>query len=125
MERRQAYWAKPPLKLQEIWAIRIRLQLAKNTRDLALFNLAFDCKLRACDLVKLGVADIALRGSSATTYANRATKDATTRSVWNNRKGRKGSVRKRNYYHLLPTPLILGHLYSPLDLNQMRGINQR
>jgi hypothetical protein len=38
---------KPPLKLKEIWAIRIRLQLSGSTRDLALFNLAIDSKLRA------------------------------------------------------------------------------
>ncbi len=44
---------KPPLKLNEIWAIRIRLQIAHKTRDLALFNLALDSKLRSCDLVKL------------------------------------------------------------------------
>lgn len=50
---------KPPLKLQEIWAIRIRLQIEKNLRDLALFNLAIDSKLRSCDLVKLKVKDIA------------------------------------------------------------------
>ena len=37
---------KPPLKLKEIWAIRIRLQLAKRARELALFNLAIDSKLR-------------------------------------------------------------------------------
>jgi hypothetical protein len=40
---------KLPLKLKEIWAIRIRLQLAARTRDLAMFNLAIDSKLRACD----------------------------------------------------------------------------
>jgi integrase len=50
---------KPPLKLQEIWAIRIRLQLAKRLRDLALFDLAIDSKLRGCDLVSLRVQDIA------------------------------------------------------------------
>lgn len=50
---------KAPLKLKEIWAIRIRLQLANRTRDLALFNLAIDSKLRSCDLVKLRVRDIA------------------------------------------------------------------
>ena len=50
---------KPPLKLKEIWAIRIRLQLANRIRDLALFNLAIDSKLRSCDLVKLRVRDIA------------------------------------------------------------------
>jgi integrase len=49
---------KPPLKRQEIWAIRIRLQLKRKIRDLALFNLAIDSKLRGCDLVSLGVADV-------------------------------------------------------------------
>ena len=49
---------KAPLKLREIWAIRIRLQLAQKVRDLALFNLAIDSKLRACDLVKLKVRDV-------------------------------------------------------------------
>jgi len=42
---------KTPLKLKEIWAIRIRLQIASRCRDLALFNLAVDSKLRACDLM--------------------------------------------------------------------------
>ena len=37
---------KPPLKLNEIWAIRTRLQLTSNVRELALFNLAIDSKLR-------------------------------------------------------------------------------
>ena len=50
---------KAPLKLRDIWAIRIRLQLRHRTRDLALFNLAIDSKLRACDLVKLRVLDVA------------------------------------------------------------------
>ena len=49
---------KPPLKLKEIWAIRIRLQLANRTRELALFNLAIDSKLRGCDLVGLRVHDV-------------------------------------------------------------------
>ena len=43
---------KPPLRLKEIWAIRIRLQLARRARELALFNLALDSKLRGCDLVQ-------------------------------------------------------------------------
>ena len=51
---------KLPLRLKEIWAIRIRLQLAKRARELALFNLAIDSKLRGCDLVSLRVCDIAL-----------------------------------------------------------------
>jgi integrase len=49
---------KRPLKLQEIWGIRIRLQLEGHSRDLALFNLAIDSKLRGCDLVRLKVSDI-------------------------------------------------------------------
>jgi hypothetical protein len=49
---------KPPLKLKEIWAIRIRLQLDHRTRVLALFNLAIDSKLRGCDLVGLRVHDV-------------------------------------------------------------------
>jgi hypothetical protein len=53
---------KPPLKLREIWAIRIRLQLAKRTRDLALFNLAIDSKLRGCDLVRLRVGTLPTAG---------------------------------------------------------------
>jgi integrase len=49
---------KAPLRLKEIWAIRIRLQLEKRTRELALFDLAVDSKLRSCDLLKLRVRDV-------------------------------------------------------------------
>src|SRR5712692_177282 len=49
---------KPPLKLKEIWAIRIRLQLDHRARELALLNLAIDSKLRGCDLVGLRVHDV-------------------------------------------------------------------
>jgi hypothetical protein len=49
---------KAPFKLKEIWAIRIRLQLFRIVRDLALFGLGIDSKLRACDLVRLKVRDI-------------------------------------------------------------------
>lgn len=50
---------KAPLRLKDIWAIRIRLQLGHRTRELAMFDLGLDSKLRACDLVKLHVRDIA------------------------------------------------------------------
>lgn len=50
---------KAPLRLRDIWAIRVRLQLRHAIRDLALFDLAIDSKLRACDLVSLRVRDIA------------------------------------------------------------------
>ena len=50
---------KSHLKLKEVWSTRIRLQLANQIRELALFNLAIDGKLRGCDFVKLRVKDIA------------------------------------------------------------------
>jgi integrase len=56
---------KALLKLKEIWAIRVRLQLANRRRELALFNLAIDSKLRACDLVKLRVLDVCHGGGVA------------------------------------------------------------
>jgi len=59
---------KPPLKLKEIWAIRIRLQLGHRTRELALFNLAIDSKLRGCDLVGLHVHDV-VQGSRVASRA--------------------------------------------------------
>ncbi len=49
---------KAPLSMQEIWSIRMRLQNIGNRRDLALFNLAIDSKLRGCDLLNLRVSDI-------------------------------------------------------------------
>jgi hypothetical protein len=54
--------AKPPLQPRHIWAIRSRLLIEHRTRDLALFNLAIDSKLRGCDLVALKVGDIAPNG---------------------------------------------------------------
>jgi hypothetical protein len=53
---------KPPLSPKHVWAVRTRLQLLKRYRDLALFNLAIDSKLRGCDLVKLRIADVAPHG---------------------------------------------------------------
>ena len=46
---------KTPLKVKDIWAIRVRLQIQARTRDLALFDLGVDSKLRGCDLMKLRV----------------------------------------------------------------------
>lgn len=53
---------KLPLKLRDIVGIRVRLQLQHRTRDLALFNLAIDSKLRGCDLVALKISDLAREG---------------------------------------------------------------
>lgn len=49
---------KAPFKLKDIWAIRVRLQLDHRTRELALFDLGIDSKLRSCDLLKLRVSDV-------------------------------------------------------------------
>jgi len=49
---------KPPLKRKDIWAVRVRLQLDERKRDLALFNLAIDSKLRGCDLVAIKITDV-------------------------------------------------------------------
>lgn len=56
--KRTLHGQKPPLKPREVWAIRTRLQIQGKRRDLALFNLAIDSKLRSCDLVALRDSDI-------------------------------------------------------------------
>ncbi|MFC1673675.1 tyrosine-type recombinase/integrase [Pseudomonadota bacterium] len=53
---------KPPLQLKHVWAIRTTLQLDGRIRDLALFNLAIDSKLRGCDVVSLRVEEVAPHG---------------------------------------------------------------
>src|SRR3954451_4000352 len=60
---------KKPLEPKHVWPIRVRLEVARSTRDLAMFNLAIDSKLRACDLVKLRLDDIC----SGATVRRRAT----------------------------------------------------
>jgi len=54
--------AKPPLRTKHVWSIRTRLQVEGKTRDLALFNLAIDSKLRGCDVGALKVDDVAPNG---------------------------------------------------------------
>jgi hypothetical protein len=53
---------KPPLRPKHVWGIRTKLQMAGRTRDLAMFNLAIDSKLRGCDVVALRVEDSAPSG---------------------------------------------------------------
>ena len=53
---------KRPLQPKHVWSIRVRLEMADNKRDLALFNLAVDGKLRGCDLVCLRVRDVFAAG---------------------------------------------------------------
>jgi hypothetical protein len=59
MEQGQTCWPEgAPFKPKEIWAIRIRLQMEERTRELALFNLGIDSKLRGCDLTSMRVRDV-------------------------------------------------------------------
>ena len=57
--------AKPPLRPKHVWSIRTKLQVEGRMRDLAMFNLAIDSKLRGCDVVALRVEDIAPHGYAA------------------------------------------------------------
>jgi hypothetical protein len=55
----------PPLRPKHVWSIRTKLQIQGRIRDLALFNLAIDSKLRGCDVVAIRVEDIAAGGYAA------------------------------------------------------------
>src|SRR5437773_10186704 len=57
--------AKPPLRPKHVWSIRTKLQIEGRARDLAMFNLAIDSKLRGCDVVALRVEDVAAGGYTA------------------------------------------------------------
>jgi integrase len=70
---------KPPLRPKHVWSIRTKLQELGRTRDLALFNLAIDSKLRGCDVVALKVEDVAPHGYALTRATVRQQK--TGRSV--------------------------------------------
>ena len=54
--------AKPPLRPKHVWAIRTKLQVEGRIRELAMFNLGIDSKLRGCDVVALRVEDVAPSG---------------------------------------------------------------
>jgi integrase len=57
--------AKPPLRPKHVWSIRTKLQIEGRARDLAMFNLAIDSKLRGCDVVAIRVEDVAAGGYTA------------------------------------------------------------
>ena len=57
--------AKPPLRPKHVWSIRTKLQIEGPARDLAMFNLAIDSKLRGCDVVAIRVEDVAAGGYTA------------------------------------------------------------
>ena len=69
---------KPPLKVSHIWSIRTKMKTDGRVRDLALFNLAIDSKLRGCDLVALRVDDVAPHGRAADRATVRQTKTGRT-----------------------------------------------
>jgi hypothetical protein len=68
--------AKPPLRPKHVWSIRTKLQIEGRARDLAMFNLAIDSKLRGCDVVAIKVEDVAASGYTA----DRATEEDWTAS---------------------------------------------
>ncbi len=57
--------AKPPLRRKHVWSIRTKLQIEGRARDLAMFNLAIDSKLRGCNVVAIRVEDVAAGGYTA------------------------------------------------------------
>jgi integrase len=57
--------AKPPLRPKHVWSMRTKLQIQGRARDLAMFNLAIDSKLRGCDVVAMRVEDVAAGGYTA------------------------------------------------------------
>lgn len=62
MEQGKACWTQAASEAKPSWAIRTRLQIENRKRDLALFNLAIDSKLRGCDVVAIRVEDVAPGG---------------------------------------------------------------
>ena len=73
--------AKPPLRPKHVWAVRTRLQLANRLRDLALFDLAIDSKLRGCDVVALKVVDVARHGYAVRSSIRSPTQNGKARSL--------------------------------------------
>ena len=69
---------KAPLRLRDIWAIQVRLQIAERTRDFDLFDLAIDSKLRACDLTKLRAGHSPWRACVAASHRDAAENSATS-----------------------------------------------
>src|SRR5215813_13380846 len=67
--------AKPPLRPKHVWSIRTRMMVEGRTRDLAMFNLAIDSKLRGCDLIALRVEDVAPTGYTVERATVRQKKD--------------------------------------------------
>jgi hypothetical protein len=69
--------SKPSLRTKDVWSIRTKFQVEKCTRDLAMFNLAIDSKLRGCDVVSLKVEDVAPQGMTVDRATVRQRKNRT------------------------------------------------
>ena len=65
LEQRKADRGQPPLRPKDVWSIRTRLEIGGRARDLAMFNLAIDSKLRGCDVLAIRVEDVAGGGYTA------------------------------------------------------------
>ncbi len=72
---------KKPLQPKHVWSIRVRLEIARMWRDLALFNLAIDSKLRACDLVKLSRRRSMFRCKDPGSSDSRSKEDGATGAI--------------------------------------------
>ena len=78
---------KPPLRPKHVWSIRTRLMIAGRARDLAMFNLAIDSKLRGCDVVALRVEDVAPNGYTVERATVRQRKTGRSTHILDHRSG--------------------------------------
>jgi hypothetical protein len=85
--------AKPPLRPKHVWSIRTKLQIEGRARDLAMFNLAIDSKLRGCDVVAIKVEDVAASGYTADRATIRQKKTGRpVRFEWANRPAKRSTT---------------------------------
>ena len=73
--------AKPPLRPKHVWSIRTKLQVEGRVRDLAMFNLAIDSKLRGCDVVAVRIEDVAAGGVHGGSRHSSTEEDRTARQI--------------------------------------------
>ena len=109
---------KPPLQPKHVWAIRTRLQLAKRTRDLALFNLAIDSKLRGCDVVsRMGISSSQMHKERYLKRAHEVAEDVARTFV---RELNKGELSSPKFRHLMNFRAM-----QNMSANQKGSINEK
>ena len=109
---------KRPLKPKEVWTIRVRLQLEHHKRDLALFNLAIDSKLRGCDLVgcnSLIFASAATFGTAPPSSSRRPAGPSSLRSPNKPEQRSRLAVEPRTWKRPIPLPELSPQPAAPLD----------